>query len=184
MTADGIKTPLKPSAPESNPLPFYIPFLTETVPLPHRLLSIVLKKRAYYASGGAQRFWKLCRNCACFAELRSSHLNKASWFLSQIKAEPRVCFCFILLFTSSSPCRMDQFAVYYFFKHKCSTRRTPSLIIDPRQLATESYERGLKPRNVTTTEQTNKHTSFLPLSAIRTELSSDKINNNDTIIYI
>ena len=32
---------------------------------------------------------------------------------------------------------MDQFAVSYFFKHKCSTRRTPSLIIDPRQLATE-----------------------------------------------
>ena len=79
---------------------------------------------------------------------------------------------------------MDQFAVSYFFKHKCSTRRTPSLIIDPRQLATESYEKGLKPRNMTTTEQTNKQTSFLPLSAIRTELSSDKINNNDTIIYI
>ena len=79
---------------------------------------------------------------------------------------------------------MDQFAVSYFFKHKCSTRRTPSLIIDPRQLAIESYERGLKPRNMTTTEQTNKQTSFLPLSAIRTELPSDKINNNDTIIYI
>ena len=151
---------MKLSAPESNPLPFYIPLLTETVPLSYRLLSIVLKKRAYYASGSAQRFWKLCHNCACFSELRSLHLNYAPWFLSQIKAEPRVYFCFILLFTYSSPCRMDQFAVSYFFKHKCSTRRTPSLIIDPRQLVIESYEWGLIPRNMTTTEQTNKHRSF------------------------
>ena len=165
---------MKPSASESNPLPFYIPFLTETVPLSHRLLSIVLNKRAYYASGSAQ--WKLCRNCACFSELRSLHLNYAPWFLSQTKAEPRVYFCFILLFTYSSPCRMDQFAVSYFFKHKCWTRRTPSLIIDPRQLATESYEWGLKPRNMTTTEQTNKQTSFLPLSAIRQEYPTRKIS--------
>ena len=55
------------------------------------------------------------------------------------------------------------------------------MIIDPRQFATASYEKGLKPRNMTTTEQKNKQTSFLPLSEIRTELSSDKINNNDTI---
>ena len=46
----------------------------------------MLNKRAYYASGSAQ--WKLCRNCACFSELRSLHLNYASWFLSQIRAEP------------------------------------------------------------------------------------------------
>ena len=60
----------------------------------------------------------------------------------------------------------------------------PSLILDPRQLATESYEWGLKPRNMTTTTQTNKQTSFIPLFAIKTELSSDKIDNNDTIIYV
>ena len=30
----------------------------------------------------------------------------------------------------------------------------------------------------------NKQTSFIPLFAVKTELSSDKINNNDTIIYI
>ena len=32
--------------------------------------------------------------------------------------------------------------------------------------------------------RTNKQTSFIPLFAVKTELSSDKINNNDTIIYI
>ena len=57
------------------------------------------------------------------------------------------------------------------------------MILDPRQLATE-YEWGLKPRNMTTTKQTNKQTSFIPLFAIKTELSSDKIHSNDTIIYI
>ena len=63
--------------------------------------------------------------------------------------------------------------------------RMPSLILDPRQLATESYEWGLKPRNMTTTTQTNKQTSFISLFAIKTELSSDKIGNyNDTIIYV
>ena len=58
------------------------------------------------------------------------------------------------------------------------------MILDPRQLATESYEWGLKPRNMTTTTQTNKQTSFIPLFAIETELSSDKIDNSDTIIYV
>ena len=33
-------------------------------------------------------------------------------------------------------------------------------------------------------DQTNKQTSFIPLFAIKTELSSDKIDSNDTIIYI
>ena len=45
-----------------------------------RLLSIVLEKRAYYAPGNAQSFWQLCRNCARFSELCSSHLNYAAWF--------------------------------------------------------------------------------------------------------
>ena len=58
------------------------------------------------------------------------------------------------------------------------------MILDPRQLPTESYEWGLKSRNMTTTEQTNKQTSFIPLFAVKTELSSDKINNSDTIIHI
>ena len=89
----------------------------------------------------------------------SLHLNYAAWFLSEIKAEQRVN-------TSGS------------------ARRMPSLILDPRQLAIESYEWGLKPRNMTTTKQTNKQTSFIPLFAIKTELSSDKIDSNDTIIYI
>ena len=55
-----------------------------------RLLSIVLEKRAYYAPGSAQSFWQLCRNCARFSELCSSHLDYAAWFLSEIKAEHRV----------------------------------------------------------------------------------------------
>ena len=58
------------------------------------------------------------------------------------------------------------------------------MILDPRQLATESYDWDLKPRNMTTTKQKNKQTSFIPLFVVKTELSSDKINNNDTIIYI
>ena len=33
-------------------------------------------------------------------------------------------------------------------------------------------------------KQTNKQTSFIPLFAVKTELSSDKINNSDTIIHI
>ena len=32
-------------------------------------------------------------------------------------------------------------------------------------------------------DQTNKQTSFISLFAVKTELLSDKINNNDTIIY-
>ena len=58
------------------------------------------------------------------------------------------------------------------------------MILDPRQLSTESCDWGLKPRNMTTTKQKNKQTSFIPLFVVKTELSSDKINNNDTIIYI
>ena len=33
-----------------------------------------------------------------------------------------VLFCFILLFTSSSPCRKDQFAVLYFFTSNSNIR--------------------------------------------------------------
>ena len=33
-------------------------------------------------------------------------------------------------------------------------------------------------------DQTNKQTSFIPLFALKTELSSDKIDYNDTIIYV
>ena len=35
-----------------------------------------------------------------------------------------------------------------------------------------------------TNKQTNKQTSFIPLFAVKTKLSSDKINNNDTMIYV
>ena len=38
-----------------------------------------LEKRAYYAPGSVQSSWKLCRNCAFFSELCSSHLNYAAW---------------------------------------------------------------------------------------------------------
>ena len=31
-------------------------------------------------------------------------------------------------------------------------------------------------------DQTNKHILFIPLFAVKTELSSDKIDDNDTII--
>ena len=55
------------------------------------------------------------------------------------------------------------------------------MILDPRQLATESYDWGLKPKNMITTKQKNKQTSFIPLFVVKTELPSDKINNNDTI---
>ena len=55
------------------------------------------------------------------------------------------------------------------------------MTLDPRQLATESYDWGLKQRNMTTTKQKNKQTSFIPLFVVKTELSNDKINNNDTI---
>ena len=47
----------------------------------------MLEKRAYYAPGSVQRFWKLCRTCALFSELCLSHLNYAVWFLSEIKPE-------------------------------------------------------------------------------------------------
>ena len=55
------------------------------------------------------------------------------------------------------------------------------MTLDPGRLATESYDWGLKQRNMTTTKQKNKQTSFIPLFVVKTELSSDKINNNDTI---
>ena len=38
--------------------------------------------------------------------------------------------------------------------------------------------------NNRTDKQTNKQTSFIPLFAVKAELSSDKINNSDTIIHI
>ena len=33
-------------------------------------------------------------------------------------------------------------------------------------------------------DQTNKQTSFIPLFALKTELSSDNIDYNDTTIYV
>ena len=33
-------------------------------------------------------------------------------------------------------------------------------------------------------DRTNKQKSFISLSAVKTELPSDKINNNNTMIYI
>ena len=50
----------------------------------------MLEKREYYAPGGVQSFWKLCRICAFFSELCSSYLSYAAWFLSEIKAEHQV----------------------------------------------------------------------------------------------
>ena len=68
------------------------------------------------------------------------------------------------------------FKLYRLVLSEIKAERHPwFLILDPRQLATESYEWGLKPRNMRTTKQTNKQTSFISLFAVKTELLSDKI---------
>ena len=94
-------------------------------------------------SGGLQRF-SFCRLCS---------KNEHNMLLEVLK------FLEIMLFSLNYMLLAFKLCCLVLSEIKAE-RHLWFLILDPRQLATESYEWGLKPRNMRTTKQTNKHRLF------------------------